>query len=322
MMLSTKPKIELSGDIEKIDAITEQLCEFAKPYQSRCIVILDPFISVLEDKIIQFFYKKFKITQVKIKHPSVLAWQRPLLLALNLKDTFERDVLRYTIDQALSELNPQNLCKNGTRHYSGWVFTHSNIQNIAEDFAYLSLQKIYKTNQLLRFYDPAVLPQLLTILNTQLQIKLLGHIEIWTLLDGNGDLFYRHNDQPSMVYTGQLGITKQLEQEINCIGINNQFLKKYRKTHPLEKINECESLNKIKPCLLRLMSRGFTDNALLVEWAKVAYMWGKDFDLHPYVQNKIQNMKTRFDFTTLLNKINSPDWQIILNQDLSEQKNK
>ena len=70
------------------------------------------------------------------------------------------------------------------------------------------------------------------------------------------------------------------------------------------------------------MSRGFTDNALLVEWAKVAYMWGKDFDLHPYVKNKIQNMKTRFDFTTLLNKINSPDWQIILNQDLSEQTNK
>ena len=313
-MLLKKPKIELSGDIEKIDAITEQLCEFAKPYQSRCIVILDPFISALEDDIIGSLYKEFKITQVKIKHPSVLAWQRPLLLTLNLKNNYERDVLRYTINQALTELNPENLYKNSTRHYSGWIFTHTKVEKISEDFSCLSLQNMYQSKQLLRFYDPAVLPQLLTILNPKLQIKLLGHIEIWTLLDGNGDLFYRHNDEPSMVYTGQLGITKQLEQELNCIGINNQFLKKYRKNHPLEKINECESLNKIKPCLLRLMARGFTDKALLVEWAKLAYKWGEDFDLHPYVQNKIQNMKTRFDFTDLLNEMINSDWQIKLNQ--------
>lgn len=308
-MLFSTPKIELTGELEKIDQITNQLCEYAQGYNSRCVIILDPFISPFKDAIFQYFFDKNRITQVQISHPAVRAWQRPLLIALNLNNNFERDVLRYTVDKSLIELSPQILGKGGKRHYSGWIFTHATTQQIADDFDMLSIQKVSHGKLLLRFYDPAVLPQLLFILEPRQQIKLCGRIKRWALLDGNGDLFCHHNTaDPCPVYVGLLGITRQLEDQLYCIGINNQVIKAYRKDHPTKKINECEMLNHLMPCLLRLMSQGFKDNELLVEWAKIAIDHGANFDLHPQIQEKLKTMKTRYDFPALLNLIKQSDW--------------
>jgi hypothetical protein len=308
-MLFSTPKIELTGELEKIDQITNQLCEYAQDYNSRCVIILDPFISPFKDEIFQYFFDKDRITQVKISHSAVRAWQRPLLIALNLNNNFERNVLRYTIDKSLIELSPKILGKGGKRHYSGWIFTHATTQQIADDFNMLSIQKVGHGKLLLRFYDPAVFPQLLFILEPRQQIKLCGRIKRWALLDGNGDLFCHHNTaDPCPVYVGTLGITQQLEDQLYCIGINNQVIKAYRKDHPTNKVNECEMLNHLMPCLLRLISQGFKDNELLVEWAKIAIDYGANFDLHLQIQEKLKTMKTRYDFPALLNLIKQTDW--------------
>ena len=313
-MLISKLKKNLHNEIEKIDQIADQLYEYAKNYNSRCIVILDPFISPLEDDILQYFRKPDQIAQVKIMHPSVLACQRPILVELNLNNAFEHDILRYTIDKSLLELSPNILSKSGKRHYSGWVFTQPTTKQIAQDFALLSLQKVIDGTLLLRFYDPAVLPQLLSILNPIQQKILLGYIELWALLDGSGDLFCHDNTQnKSSVYACQLGITQQLEDQLYCIGINNQALKAYRKNNPTQKINECETLQHIMPCLLRLISLGFKDNALLVQWAKIAINNDRNFDLHPQIQKKLKTIKTRYEFNPLLDILKHTDWQLKLN---------
>lgn len=309
-MLFSKFKMNLNNEIEKIDQIADQLYNYAKNYNSRCIIILDPFISPLEDDILKFFQKPDQIAQVKIMHPSILACQRPVLVELNLNNPFEYDILRYTIDKSLLELSPNILTKNNKRHYSGWVFTHATTKQIAQNFALLSLQKAIDGTLLLRFYDPAVFPQLLSILDPIQQKILLSYIELWTLLDGNGDLYCHINTQnKSSVYSCQLGITQQLEDQLYCIGINNQALKAYRKNNLTLKINECETLHHIMPCLLRIISLGFKDNALLVEWAKIAINNDKNFDLHPQIQNKLKMIKTRYEFTSLLDLLKHTDWQ-------------
>jgi hypothetical protein len=315
-VLFPKLKLNFINKIEKINSIADKLYNFAKNYNSRCIVILDPFISPLEDNILSYVQNPFQITQVKIMHPSVLASQRPVLLELNLKNPFEQEILRYTIDKSLLELSPNVLNTNSKRHYSGWIFTQAKIPQIAQNFALLSLQKVVDGTLLLRFYDPAVLPQLLTILTPTQQKKVLGEIELWTLLDGNSDL-YCHDNTPKKdegsKYSFQLGIDQQLENQLYCIGITNQLLKSYRKNNPNQKFNECETLHHIMPCLLRMISQGFKDNNLLVQWAKIAINNDINFDLHPQIQKKLKTFKSRYDFTSLLNTLTQPDWQLKLN---------
>lgn len=309
-MLFSKPQINITGDTEKIDLIANQLCEHAKDYNSRCIVIVDPFIVPYKDDILDYFQKPNQIEQVLILHPAVVSWQRPILIELDLKNANEQDILRYTIAQSLKELEPKQIYNNSKRHYSGWIFTHSTIQKIAYRLATLSIQQIENQEFLLRFYDPAVLPQLLTVLNIWQQNKLCNLIGIWALLDGNGDLFTHYNpkitDLPS---AGQLLLTQQQEDELHCIGINNQMLKEYRKENPTHKLNECDTLNHIKPSLLRLMSQGFKDEALLLEWAKIALNNSQNFDLYPELQEKIKMIKTRYEFNPLLKVLRQTDWQ-------------
>ncbi|TEA26494.1 DUF4123 domain-containing protein [Candidatus Schmidhempelia bombi str. Bimp] len=239
-----------------------------------------------------------------------------ILIELNLKNPFEQDILRYTIDKSLLELSPNVLSKNSKRHYSGWIFTQDKIAKVAQHFALLSLQKVIDGTLLLRFYDPAVLPQLLTILNPTQQKKVLGNVQLWTLLDGNGDLYCydnaQNNDEGSK-YLFQLGIDQQLENQLYCIGITNQTLKSYRKNNPNQKFNECETLHHIMPGLLRLISQGFKDNTLLVQWANIVINNDKDFDLYPQIQKKLKTFKTRYDFAPLLDILKRADWQLMLN---------
>jgi hypothetical protein len=313
-VLFPRLNINLKGDIEKIDQIADKCHDYAKNYHSRCIVILDPFISPLEDDILKYFQNPDQIAQVKILHPAVLASQRPVLLELNLNNAFERDILRYTIDQSLLELSPKTLSKSGKRHYSGWIFTQETAKKIAQGFALLALQKVTHGTILFRFYDPAVFPQLLTLLNPEQQAKVLGDIELWTLLDGNGDFYCHNNTQnKSPTWSRQLWINQQLEDQLYCIGINNQAIKAYRKNNPTKKIDECKTLHHIMPCLLRLISQGFKDNALLVPWAEIAINNDKDFDLHPQIQKKLKTFKTRYDFAPLLDILKRADWQLMLN---------
>lgn len=313
-MLFSKTQIKITGNTEKIDLIANQLCEYAKDYHSRCIVIVDPFIKPFKDDILNYFQKPNQIAQVLIQHPAVVAWQRPILVEIDLNNANEQKILRYTIEQSLNELEPKQIYRNSKRHYSGWIFTNSNIEQIARNFAVLCLQKVRNQQYLLRFYDPAVFAQLLTILNLWQQNKLLTSIGIWALLNANGDLFTHNNPNiRELPFGGQLALTLQQLDELFCIGINNQMLKKYRKQHPTEKPNECEILNHIKPSLLRLMSQGLKDEALLLEWATIAFNNSQDFDLHPVLQKQLKTMKTRYDFNSLLEVLKQTDWQAKLN---------
>lgn len=321
MSLIPHPLINITQLSTNAIAISQQLFEYSLDYQLRCIMLLDPFLTPISDHIIQFFANKGRLHQVSIMHPSILTNKRPLLLELNLAKPFERDVLSYIIDQALIQQSPNYLLSGQGQQYCAWLFSQAPVVRIANDLAHLALQKTHRGKTLLlRFYDPAVFRQLMSILTEPQQHKLYGHIEGWGLLNRSKQLTINQNiGKPRPVLLGQLGLTDEQLRQLYCIGINNQLLKKYGHQLPIIKHDECQTLQHIMPSILRLLDKQINDDTLLIEWAKLALKYHKDFDLHPVVMKATQNFTIRYDYYLWFESMNEQNWQQIA--DDNRQKN-
>lgn len=298
-----------------IDALTisQQLFEYSLDYQQRCIVLLDPFLTPFNDRIIDYFAAKARLHPVYIMHPSILASKRPLLLELNLAEPFERQVLSYIIEQALKQQSPNYLLSGQGQQYCAWLFSHAPIAQIANDLAHIALQKTHHGKTLLlRFYDPAVFRQLMSILTESQQHKLYGHLEGWALLNRVQQLIINQNiGKPRPVLSGQLGLTDGQLRRLHCIGINNQLLKKHHQQLPIIQHDECQILRHIMPSILRLLDKQIDDDTLLIEWAKLALKYHKDFDLHPEVIKATQHFTIRYDYYHWFESMREQSWQQI-----------
>lgn len=293
--------------------ISQQLFECSLDYQQRCIVLLDPFLTPFEDQIIDYFATKDRLHQVYIMHPSILANKRPLLLELNLAEPFEREVLSYIIEQALIQKAPDYLLSGQGQQYCAWLFSQAPIAQIASDLALVALQKTHHGKTLLlRFYDPAIFQQLMCILTEPQQHKLYGHLERWALLNRARQLVINQNiGEPRSVLTGQLGLTDGQLRQLYCIGINNQLLKKHEQQLPIIQHDECQTLQHIMPSVLRLLDKQINDDTLLIEWAKLALTYHKDFDLHPEVIKATQHFTIRYDYYRWFESMTEQNWQQI-----------
>jgi hypothetical protein len=304
MLKCGQTTIDLSRLSANAIAISKQLIMLSHAYKQRCLVILDPFLNPIDASFMSFYRLHQRLHQIRIMHPSVLAVRCPWLIELDLHDKYEQSVLSYMIDCGLKQLDPESISTGKGQQYCAWLFTHKKAQSIAKDLATLALQKRNRKKILLRYYDPAVFFQLMSLFSSKQQNKLLGYIEMWTMLNRQGMLrIHRHEGEIYPAYIGDLIITDEQYQQLDCIGINNKIIQSKRLENKQTDIDELQSLQKIMPCLLRLKQKNIEDQDVQFEWAKFALKWGQDFDLTPKIAEQIQDLSKASEYYSLVKKL-------------------
>jgi hypothetical protein len=322
MLRCGQTTIDLNKLSDNALAITRILVDESQVYKNRCLALLDPFLTPIDEPFMKYFHNQLRLYKVPISHPSVLKTKCPWLIELDLRDKYEQAVLSFMLDRALKQLAPQSIAVGTGQQYCAWLFTHKKTESIAKDLGLRTIQKRGRDkNILLRYYDPAVFFQLMSILDSNQQNKLLGNIEKWAMLTRQGTLNIKQQIEPvQFSLMGSLWITTDQHQKLDCIGINNQIIRSEQIKHPAKNIDEIQSLQKITPCLIRLMNNNIHEKELKLEWAKLALKWGHNFDCHPKIKSKIKQCTDLGKYYRLLgelNKIRSDDWQIYL-QELNE----
>lgn len=294
--------------------ITNKLIEISKDFQNHCLVLLDPFLNPIDETFMMYFQNRLRLYQVPIMHSSVPAVKRPWLIQLDLRDKYEQAVLIYMLDRALKQLKPEFIAIGKGQQYCAWLFTNANPKSIADGLGQLALQKQGNT-VLLRYYDPAVFFQLMSLLNPTQQNLLLGEIKIWGMLSREGVLKIRnHESKVYPVYGGKLNLTHEQYQQIECIVVNNKIIQSMRLEEAIINIDEIKMLKQISPCLIRLKKKNIEDQDLQLEWAKLALRLGQNFDLIESIAKKIETFLHYREYLPLvkqLQTISQHDWQTL-----------
>lgn len=308
--------IDVSKLSEKAIAITQQLITLSQDYQKRCLVLLDPFLSPIDEFYMQYYQNRLRLHQVRIMHNAISATKCPWLIELDLSDKYEHTMLSYMIDQGLKQSRPESIKSRMIgQQYCAWIFTHKKAQSIADDLAKLAIQGGQK-KILLRFYDPAVFFQLMNVLESKQQNILLGHIKIWSMLTREGTLnSHYHQGEVWQINSGELRLTKDQYQLLECIGINNQIINSQLLVNPTKSIDEIASLQTIMPSLIRLKKNNINEEQFQLQWAKLALIRGADFDCEPKIEDKIKqctNLRQYYHLLDELKAIKTEDWQTYL----------
>ncbi|XKM14299.1 hypothetical protein RCS94_03785 [Orbaceae bacterium ac157xtp] len=308
MLLNAKPTINLNQISSKATQISQQLIESAKNYQNKCLVIIDPFLAPINDPIIHQFKKTGQLHQVLIMHSAIRIDQRPCILELNLTQEYDKQTLLYITNKALLQLTPQHELMGCGRHYCAWLFTNKEVNYIVNDISKTLLQTKEEKGKtfLFRYFDAMIFPQLMSTLTLFQKSRLFGLIELWGIITNEEKLVTYHNpDRPTAVMSGQLYLTDEQIKKLYCIGINNQIIKMHRLINPSQNIDVIAYLNKITPCIERILNKNINDEALIIEWGKLALKLGADFDLDPKVQEKIKDLTTSQAFYPVVSQLHA-----------------
>lgn len=305
MLRCGQTTIDLNKLSDNALAITRILVDESQVYKNRCLALLDPFLTSIDEPFMKYFHNQLRLYKVPISHPSVLKTKCPWLIELDLRDKYEQAVLSFMLDRALKQLAPQSIAVGTGQQYCAWLFTHKKTESIAKDLGLRAIQKRGRDkNILLRYYDPAVFFQLMSILDSKQQNKLLGNIEKWAMLTRQGTLNIKQQIEPvQFSLMGSLWITTDQHQKLDCIGINNKIIQSQRLENKQTDIDEIQSLQKIIPCLLRLKQKNIEDQDVQFEWAKFALKWGKNFDLTPQIAEQIQDLSKASDYYPVVKKL-------------------
>lgn len=310
-----KPIINKNELDEQIFFIADGIKKASSQYRYRCYLLLDPFVRAIDDEVFQPLLFSHQSTQIKMNHSSFLAQNRPYLIELNLENKRDYDLLLYSIVLGKKELNPKDIASGLGRQIGGWIISDEPATILAKDIALASIQHYNGRHFLLRFYDPAIFSQLLSLFPKSQHPELLGRIVSWLHLDRLGSLIHYENDKQNRSYVNEYLITqspdKQLLDSIYVIGINNQLLMHYAFENGAMSLNEVESLHRILPSVLRLMSKLKNESIkdrVLMSWAKLAYLYGADFDLKNDIISSTCHFQKYYEYSRWLNVINKEDF--------------
>lgn len=316
MLRCGQTPIDVSQLSEKAITIAQQLITLSQDYQNRCLLLLDPFISPINEFFMQYYHNRLRLYRVSLMHSAILVTKCPWLIELDLKDKYEHTLLSYIMDKALKQSTPESIKNRNTgQQYSAWIFTHEKAKSIAIDLAKVAIQGD-RQKILLRYYDPAVFFQLMDILEPKQQNKLLGNIKIWSMLTREGTLkSHYHQGEVWQIGSGEIRITQDQYRQIECIGINNQIINSQQIINPNKSIDEIATLQTIMPSLIRLKKANINEEEFHLKWAKLALKRGKDFDCEPKIEDKIKQCTSLRQYYQLLDElkaIKTEDWQTYL----------
>lgn len=170
---------------------------------------------------------------VPITYANYSVKNAPTLIELDLVKQEHKDLLKKSLQEALSEIHPDKLSQFKSRKIYGWLLSPLTIKDLAYQIGYVAIQsRDIEHKDLLRYYDPAIMPLLMSILSFEQKDKVLRPVAGWLYLNGDGQMVYIKNKNKIRKHlTSELALSQMQWSMINDIVVCNQVLTRYRKSH-------------------------------------------------------------------------------------------
>lgn len=203
----------------------------------------------------------------------------PCLVSLDLSLPEDCKILHESIMQALKEIEPNEILLGKGRMICGWLTCEDGIINLAAYTGKVAIQQRDGKDVLLRYYDPAVMISLFSILDDWQQRRLLGPVEVWSFIDGDGQFINKINqsdNQLRLSYT--LSLSAGNWRDINFVGIKNRIICNYRLAHlSNERFSESTVFKLLQQSLKRAEMCTFYDEEDLIKWGSMQLMLLRSF---------------------------------------------
>lgn len=302
-------KIKKSIQRQDIETIFQQIIALSLKNDANFYLIYQSHDqkTSLTDLIAEKKLTLFRYISYQIKHT-------PGLIELDLKNEADQTILKQSIQEFYSALDPKTVLLAKPRSVYGWIYSSFNAEVLAQELGTVAIQSSSDGKQLLRYYDPSVLPPLLNILILAQKKILLNPIHSWLYLNSDGYLIIEknHRDERNNLI-GDLGIIKQQWQQINWIESRNQTLARYHFFHPEYSLPESEADYIIMQSFQNATLKGYHDKRDLAEYAYRSLVIHPEFIEHPIVIGAI-NQHRHQSLIKQLQTITPAQWDMVADE--------
>lgn len=313
---------------QRAEEIKHELSEKILSEGGKCLLLVDPTLKFMcEENELWNRMIEGNVCQVSFDHPELFGVLELWLIPVNLKYKEDIDFLYLSVDVALNEINPDALEKGKGRFICGWLSSPGDIKFIVEHISSTAIQKVAGEGEfLLRFFDAAIIGLVLNVLDEWQQSRLLGSIQRWYYIDGDGKL---SSKKGSYTYSQQMSYSLSLNPQawklIQQIPKINSVLRRYRKEYQYQ-----ERFSEHKACLMLLTAFHSTPEGLLFNDDDSILFGMHTLTKHPFfyrhkvIENIFHKMKRdkNASYCLLVDKITSDDWNVIINECPSEKISK
>ena len=270
-----------------------------------------------EDKIAKKELVLFQYINYNIK-------PTPGLIKLNLAKEEDRIILRQSIEQFYLEVAPQNTLFAKPRCVYGWIFSPLKIEMLVRDMGSVAIQQNNENTELLRYYDPTVLPVLLNIFSDNQKNMLVKVLYFWLYINSDRQLIIEKNPRNISRHTiFNCIISEQQWRQIGWIESRNQTLARYHFFHPQYTILENQADTIILKAFENAEKRGYKNKNDLSEYAYYSLIIHPQFIDHDIISQVIKQNDNR-SLVAQLKNVTSSQWNKVkddLNMNKKGRKN-
>ncbi len=245
-----------------------------------------------------------------LSHPMLDPAWRPHWIQVNTSTSSGSLLIQDSVDQALSELNPQSLREGQGRRIAGWlVLEPAQCNRALHHIARESIRPGHRgSRRLFRMHDPAVLWAAWGLLSPGQQAALMGPVSAWWLIDPSGAVIelQRGDDADARVWDSELWAA------LDRVGALNAML---RALLPADNPLRSGQLEDMRGLAMASMARaerlGFSDLKDLALFAQHAVERHPQFDAHPIVRQVLERREPDEHYSALIEQLTDDEWRLV-----------
>lgn len=299
------------------DYIGEEIFNRFRALNRNCILMIDAAIIRLRSQDSSFYNQIIdrEVVRIPVANRYLTSEFEPCLVSLDLSLAEDCTILHESIMQALKEIEPTEILLGKGRMVCGWLTCAEDIINLAAYLGKFAIQQRDGKDVLLRYYDPAIMISLLSILDDWQQQRLLGPVEVWSFIDGDGQFINKINqsdNQLRLSYT--LSLSAGNWRDIDFIGIKNRIICNYRLAHlSSERFSESAVFKLLQQSLKRAEICAFDDEEDLIKWGECSINIAPEFYNHGVIKRllEINSLSGKKKFTQIISHVTEQQWNEI-----------
>lgn len=297
--------------------IGEEIFDRFRTLNRNCILMIDAAIIRLRNQSSSFYNQIIDrgVVRVPVANRYLTSEFEPCLVSLDLSLPEDCKILHESIMQALKEIEPNEILLGKGRMICGWLTCEEDIINLAAYLGEVAIQQRDGKDVLLRYYDPAIMISLLSILDDWQQRRLLGPVEVWSFIDGDGQFINKINqsdNQLRLSYT--LSLSAGNWRDIYFVGIKNRIICNYRLAHlSSERFSESAVFKLLQQSLKRAEMCAFTNEEELIKWGECSINIAPEFYNHGMIKRllEINSLSGKKKFTQIISHVTEQQWNDI-----------